>query len=55
MIFTSPVYETKADQGVKGFSCWGQFVAMLSCNLFTPLEVKFHSLSVLNYDSLDGV
>ncbi|MGB9599476.1 MAG: DUF4372 domain-containing protein [Myxococcota bacterium] len=25
--------ETKAEKGVKGFRCWGQFVAMLFCQL----------------------
>ncbi|GER94756.1 transposase [hot springs metagenome] len=31
--FYEAVRETKADKGVKGFSCWGQFVAMLFCQL----------------------
>lgn len=31
--FIRAVRETKAEKGVKGFSCWGQFVAMLFCQL----------------------
>jgi len=31
--FYSAVKETKAEKGAKGFSCWGQFVAMLFCQL----------------------
>jgi len=31
--FVRAVRETKADKGVKGFSCWGQFVAMMFCQL----------------------
>jgi hypothetical protein len=31
--FIKAVRETKAEKGVKGFSCWGQFVAMLFCQL----------------------
>jgi hypothetical protein len=31
--FVRAVRETKAEKGVKGFSCWGQFVAMLFCQL----------------------
>ncbi len=31
--FYKAVKETRADKGVKGFSCWAQFVAMLFCQL----------------------
>jgi hypothetical protein len=31
--FVRAVWETRAEKGVKGFSCWGQFVAMLFCQL----------------------
>lgn len=31
--FVRAVRETRAERGVKGFSCWGQFVAMLFCQL----------------------
>lgn len=31
--FIRAVRETRAEKGVKGFSCWGQFVAMLFCQL----------------------
>jgi hypothetical protein len=31
--FVRAVRETRAEKGVKGFSCWGQFVAMLFCQL----------------------
>ena len=31
--FIRAVRETRAERGVKGFSCWGQFVAMLFCQL----------------------
>jgi hypothetical protein len=31
--FYSAVKMTQAEQGAKGFSCWGQFVAMLFCQL----------------------
>ncbi|MGC8756712.1 MAG: DUF4372 domain-containing protein, partial [bacterium] len=31
--FYEAVKETRADKGAKGFSCWGQFVAMLFCQL----------------------
>jgi len=31
--FVRGVRETRAEKGVKGFSCWGQFVAMLFCQL----------------------
>jgi DDE family transposase/uncharacterized protein DUF4372 len=31
--FVRAVRETRADKGVKGFSCWGQFVAMVFCQL----------------------
>ncbi|MGC8928429.1 MAG: DUF4372 domain-containing protein [Myxococcota bacterium] len=31
--FYKAVRETKADYRVMGFSCWGQFVAMLFCQL----------------------
>jgi hypothetical protein len=31
--FYSAVKETKAEKGAKGFSSWGQFVAMLFCQL----------------------
>jgi hypothetical protein len=31
--FVRAVRETRAEKGVKGFSCWGQFVAMVFCQL----------------------
>jgi len=31
--FYRAVKETKAEKGAKGFTCWGQFVAMLFCQL----------------------
>lgn len=31
--FYEAVKQTKADRCIKGFSCWGQFVAMLLCQL----------------------
>jgi len=31
--FVRAIRETRAEKGVKGFSCWGQFVAMLFCQL----------------------
>jgi len=31
--FFETVYETRAERGAKGFSCWDQFVAMLFCQL----------------------
>jgi hypothetical protein len=31
--FYSAVKKTQAEKGAKGFSCWGQFVAMLFCQL----------------------
>ncbi len=31
--FYAAVQETKAEKAAKGFSCWGQFVAMLFCQL----------------------
>jgi hypothetical protein len=31
--FYKAVKETRADKGVKGFSCWAQFLAMLFCQL----------------------
>jgi hypothetical protein len=31
--FIRAVRETRAEKGVKGFSCWGQFVAMLFCQI----------------------
>ena len=31
--FVRAVRETRAERGVKGFSCWGQFVAMVFCQL----------------------
>jgi len=31
--FYSAVKETKSEKGAKGFTCWGQFVAMLFCQL----------------------
>jgi hypothetical protein len=31
--FQQAVKETKAERHAKGFSCWGQFVAMLFCQL----------------------
>jgi hypothetical protein len=31
--FYSAVAETKSEKGAKGFTCWGQFVAMLFCQL----------------------
>ena len=31
--FYSAVKETRAEKGAKGFTCWGQFVAMLFCQL----------------------
>lgn len=31
--FVRAVRETRAERSVKGFSCWGQFVAMLFCQL----------------------
>ncbi len=31
--FFETVYETQAERGAKGFSCWDQFVAMLFCQL----------------------
>jgi len=31
--FFEAVYETRAERGAKGFSCWDQFVAMLFCQL----------------------
>jgi hypothetical protein len=31
--FIRAVRETRAEKGVKGFSCWGQFVSMLFCQL----------------------
>ncbi|MGA8815085.1 MAG: IS4 family transposase [Candidatus Sulfotelmatobacter sp.] len=31
--FYSAVNETKSEKGAKGFTCWGQFVAMLFCQL----------------------
>jgi hypothetical protein len=31
--FFEAVYETQAERGAKGFSCWDQFVAMLFCQL----------------------
>jgi hypothetical protein len=31
--FDKAVKETKAQKGAKGFTCWGQFVAMLFCQL----------------------
>ncbi len=31
--FEGAVKETKAERGAKGFTCWGQFVAMLFCQL----------------------
>jgi hypothetical protein len=31
--FFETVYETQAEKGAKGFSCWDQFVAMLFCQL----------------------
>ena len=31
--FEKAVKETKAEQNVKGFTSWGQFVAMLFCQL----------------------
>jgi len=31
--FEKAVHETKAERKTKGFSCWGQFVAMLFCQL----------------------
>jgi hypothetical protein len=31
--FYSAVKKTKSEKGAKGFSCWGQFVAMLFCQL----------------------
>ena len=29
--FYSAVVETKSEKGAKGFTCWGQFVAMFFC------------------------
>ena len=31
--FYSAVKETESEKGAKGFTCWGQFVAMLFCQL----------------------
>ena len=31
--FYEAVRETKSEKGAKGFTCWGQFVAMLFCQL----------------------
>jgi hypothetical protein len=31
--FYKAIRETRAENGVKSFSCWGQFVAMLFCQL----------------------
>ncbi len=31
--FYSAVKETESEKGAKGFACWGQFVAMLFCQL----------------------
>lgn len=31
--FVRAVRETRAEKGIKGFSCWGQFVAMVFCQL----------------------
>ena len=31
--FYSAVKETRSEKGAKGFACWGQFVAMLFCQL----------------------
>jgi hypothetical protein len=31
--FKKAVKETKAEQNAKGFTSWGQFVAMLFCHL----------------------
>ena len=31
--FYEAVREAKAEKGAKGFTCWGQFVAMLFCQL----------------------
>jgi hypothetical protein len=38
--FERAVRETKAEHGAKGFTCWGQFVGMLFCQLG-----QVHSLS----------
>jgi hypothetical protein len=29
--FYAAVKETQSEKGAKGFTCWGQFVAMLFC------------------------
>jgi hypothetical protein len=40
--FQQAVRETKAERHVRGFTCWGQFVAMLFCQLgraHSPWEI----------------
>src|SRR5258706_12202061 len=33
LVFVEAVRETRAERHARGFTCWGQFVAMLFCQL----------------------